>query len=160
MNTNDSKPITLTVDGYEASNVEERVARLLADRADKEMTEKIDKAISSAVESTLRRLVEEKLRPEVERVVAAGWQQTNQWGEPTGQAVTLGQRVSQIINGKGAYDRGTMVENLAREALDKALKGELAPEIAAARDKFRALVDETLKAKFTGVMRDALGLKP
>jgi macrodomain Ter protein organizer (MatP/YcbG family) len=163
MTMNDGK-MTITVEGYEATQVKE----WLSERINREVTEQLDRTIegqiTDAVRERLDKLVEdltmERVSKEIDAILEEGWTLTNQYGEPTGRKLTLRDRVRSYFDSKAdSYDRMSRVEKWIHEGVTSALKGALDEEIKSARERLRKSFDEVLQAKFTATIRDALGLK-
>ncbi len=128
-------------------------------RADK-VRELLTKRIEAAVSARVEAFTFDQVDVEVRKVIDEGWKRTDEYGTPVGEKLTLKDRVSQILNSrKDNYKRETRVEELAREAIETALKKVFDAEIEKARISFRAQIDGVLQAKLRESLAGALGLK-
>lgn len=152
--------ITIRVEGYDASRVEE----WLTEHVGKEVREALDQKTLQIVRDEVKRLVdgltEERLRKDIDTYLEEGWQGTDTYGNPTGKVFTLRDRIRGVFDTRtDSYDRQTRVEKWVKDAVDYQLGKALAEELAAARTRLRAAFDEVLQAKFSTTIREALGLK-
>ena len=127
------------------------------------LDEKIEEAVRSMVEAALDGAIKARIAEEVDRVLADGWVKTDEYGHPDVRAgkVTLKDRVNQALTrtANSSYDRRTQVDQLAADAIDRALKGPFGQEIEAARAKFKAEIDGLVAAKLNETIKSALGLR-
>jgi len=154
-----SKPITLTVDGYEAQQIQERVAELLAAQAAEKLDEMIASIARETIESKMAAYADKEARAAVEEVLAEGWSETNTYGERVGQKLTLKDRVSKhLFSARSNYDRKTRIDEFFDDTIAKAMREELGAVIKDATTKFRAQVDGVMTAKLAETLRKSLGL--
>lgn len=150
------KPIRLTVEGYEAENIADRVAMMLAERFANGIDKRVEELTLDHVKARLAEVTTDAVQGEVDKIIASGWTETDSYGNPRG----------------GAYGGTTRIDKALADALDDALHGPkdyhgrrrsgagvLQPIIDDAKKKFRELVDQTMTAKLQATLREALGLK-
>jgi uncharacterized membrane protein YheB (UPF0754 family) len=151
--------ITVTVDGYDAS----QVGSWLDDKIGRAISGKLEEKIEDAVEQRVSKLVEEitreRVSKEIEAVLEAGWAQTNNYGEPTGKTFTVRDRVNSFFNGTDRYSSESFVSRWVRESIDRDLKKAVDEEVATAKAKLRQMFDEAITGKFATTIREALGVK-
>jgi hypothetical protein len=164
------KEITLTIEGYESGQIEDRVAQLLADRFEKDLSGKIADLVHAHVQTALQEVTTAALQAEVDKVIAEGWHKTGSYGE-RGPHVTFADRINEHLFGKAdSYGSKTRLDKALEEALERGLHGTpnragfrsggaLQPIIDDAQKRFRELVDNTMTEKLQQTMREALGLK-
>lgn len=138
---------------------ETEVLERLAHRYVHELDLKVKKRLAAAVDTAVATCVEEEIRPVVRGILEEGWQRTNQWGEVSGGKVGLRERIGELLNKRGPHTSATLVEKLAREILEKALRADFGKELAEAQKKVRALFDQELMGKVQKVLREGLGLR-
>lgn len=85
------KTITLNinVDDYFEGSIMDRVAGMISDQVSTELRQRVQSCVSSSIKS----VVEEKCAQIIEEELQKPCIKTNEWGEPTGNGVTLRQYV-------------------------------------------------------------------
>lgn len=132
----------------------------LRERAEEAVDSAIDKAVAAGVDDAMKRLAEEMLRPAIAEVIANGWQKTDSYGQPVGTRQTLAQRITEYLFEHDRYSgRGTKIDVLFKEELDKALRSEAGREFTAALKSFAGKVDTELNNRILAAVRATLGLK-
>lgn len=150
--------ITITVDGYDAS----QVGAWLDAKIGQALSGKLDEKIADAVEARVSKLVEEitreRVSKEIDAVLDAGWVETNTYGEATGKTLSVRDRVRDFFNKSDRYS-GSKVQQWLQNAVDRQLEAASKEEVAVAKDKLRKLLDEAIVGKFAVTIREALGVK-
>jgi phage baseplate assembly protein W len=125
--------------------------------------DKVEELVGRLVTEQFDAAIRDRIAAKVDEVVMSGWQQTDGYGNATGGRIDLRTRISDILTkpteGHGYGNRVTAVAVIAKDVVDKAFQGEFGKEIAAAREKFRADVDDVVKAKLVESIKGALGLR-
>jgi hypothetical protein len=152
------KEITLTVHGYDAAQVQERVAQLLVEQVDAHAREAIRERVDRLIEERLGDVTTERMRGVLEEIIADGWQRTNNYGEAVGPKLGFRERATKELFEPTGCNRARPIDDLFRETLNAALNKELGEVIKQATAQFRALVDETLQGKLRDALKSALGL--
>ena len=97
-----------------------------------------------------------------EKLLAAGWTPTDQWGNKAGPTVTLHQRIERLLTEKtntGGYsDRRaeSMVERLTRSTIEQAFGSTFNEVLKKAREQFTAQIDGMVQGKLADVHRSVL----
>ena len=152
-------PITIHVDGYEASRVEDWLTDHVA-RAVKEQHEAfVAKAASERISALVSELSHERIQAEIDAVLAEGWTETTKYGEPTGKKHTVRDRVRGFFDAKEGYENKPRVDTWVKEGVQGALAKALDEEVKSAKARMREAFDAVLQAKFTTTIREALGVK-
>lgn len=116
------------------------------------------KVVAAEVQRIVSGELEARVRGEVEDVLRNGWKKTDDWGREL-KSVTIRDMAIDYVNGKdGSYDRDMRLSKIMKETLEQAIRGELGKEIAAAKEAFKQMLDESLRAKLAEALRVALGL--
>lgn len=121
------------------------VARL-SGGADRRVDEAVDKAVASICDTRIAAAVDE--------VLAAGIDVRDEWGEPTGQRIPLAEIVRRYLAAQ-TDGRQTRLERLIGRAVQDALGGPLAKEIAEAVERVRALLDQAVTRRLAEAVRKA-----
>jgi hypothetical protein len=156
--------LTITVKDWEAQEVTNAVADRVIGRLEETITTRVQEEIDERIVGTIQELVTQVSREKIEAALnaclEAGWRQTNHYGEPTGPAVGLKERVSQILNARNSSysNDGTFVEKAVKEEVDKVLRGELGKEIEKARADLRTALDEAVKTRLADAIKGAFGI--
>jgi hypothetical protein len=153
-----SEKLTITMDGYDASQVQAWLDERVGSSVARALDEKVADAIEARVAKLVDELTRERLKKEVDALLDEGWKETDRWGNETGKAFSLRDRVRGALDAKDRYD-GNPVDKLVKEAVSYKLEGILKEEMASARTRLKAAFDEVLQAKFSDTIREALGLK-
>lgn len=105
-----------------------------------------------------------QLRPIIEAALEAPVQKTNSYGAPTGDLVSLTELVIKEVQAylkrpTDSYDRnrGTVVQKFIREAVDSAIKKELADAIADEKAKVVAAVRAKAAELIAQAVREGVG---
>lgn len=132
---------------------------------------KLAKALESAVKERIGKLAEEMVRSHfddvikaridaaVDAVLAAGWQETNRYGEAAGVKLDLKARIGQQITGKDSYSHKSRIDELVEKTVRDVTHGEFNKEIEAAKAKVRQQLDAVLSGKVAEALKQAMGLK-
>ena len=136
----------------------EAAERAALDRAIAARVEAMEKArFGSALRcqwiDRLRSLTDEALRAAFDKALTEGWKKTDNYGQETGQVVTLKTRVLDILNPRESYNNP--VAKVFEEQVGKALKGEMGKLLEEATAKLRAMVDDKIAEKMRGALKDA-----
>lgn len=144
------------VDRIERKAVAE-VARLAMNKCADKLQAAVDEAIEETIAKVIDETVESKVRPLVEQVLDEGLKETDTWGHVK-QRVTVADYVRQRLT-KDRYGRG-IVSDLVTEHVNRCLKS---PEMVKSIDNAKAAIvkeiDDVLRGKISGAMRQAAGLK-
>ena len=142
---------------------EGRFAEVVADRLFHKLhegvEEKVSERIDCAVQAAITGVGEAIIREAITSAIADGWSKTNQYGEPTGQSITLKQRISDMLESRSYCDRERHIDKVVKDEVEKVLRGELGAEITEVRKKARAMLDGALNEKLAAALREGLGLK-
>lgn len=133
----------------------------LADAVEAQFESTIADMIRDRVAELIDDVSRDFIRKAVTDAVNDGWQQTNSYGEAYGPKVGLKGRIAEMLSKQeGDYNRReSRVEKIAREVLEQSLHAEFGKELSAARERFKAQVNEVVAAKFTETIKAALGLR-
>lgn len=154
-------------------NVAEVTVEIYTDAIKAHLEERLASAVEAAFEHTLAEMIEAKVgalideigREHVKKAVVAaldeGWQETNNYGEPTGKKLGVKGRIAALLDKQeGDYNkRMTRADKIAGEVIDSALRDQFGEELKAARDRFKKQLDDVVAAKFTETIKSALGLR-
>lgn len=159
-----SDKMTITVEGYDAAQVKDWLSQRITAEVGEDLNRRVNDAIRGAIKTRVDQLVDEvtkeRVTKEIDAIFAEGWVQTDEWGNPRGQAKTLRDRVRGFFDSKeDSYARQTRVEKWIQETCGRTLDAITAEETKAYRERLRKAFDEVLQAKFTDTIRSALGLK-
>lgn len=128
----------------------------LRERAESAVDKAIETAVSKALSSRLEVIADAHLRPEVARVVAEGWHETNSYGEQTGKALSLRDRIGLYFKGD-RYGKG--LDNILKAELDKALASEAGKQFQEALASIKGKVDADFGARIQVAVKQAMGIK-
>lgn len=148
----------------EGEPIENRHSR---DSLAKIIEQTVIKRVQRAIDEQVKAVTAEKIGAAVDTILTAGWQATNNYGEPTGKAITLRDRVSKIINDAQAEgwnnNRKTLIDAIIErrvgELLDPRSGGEFGKTLAEAQKALREAVDGQVMASLNATLRSALGLR-
>jgi hypothetical protein len=155
------EPVTLTLAGYEAQWVYERVAQIIAAQATQEVRRQAEKTVLETVSVEVERYVEEQLSAritsEVDSIIAEGWTQTDSYGYGS-KKMTIRERINESLkaSGNGGYNNGSnrSINGLA----EKAIEAAVVAEFKEVQPSIRAMIDKTVKDKLAQSLKSALGL--
>ncbi|MGH3627230.1 MAG: hypothetical protein ACREN2_05715 [Candidatus Dormibacteria bacterium] len=117
------------------------------------------------VRKTVLKQVDEQIFSQVTKqiaeVIANPVQRTNSWGEPTGNAVSVRQHIAdeverQLANKRDNYGKGTVMADLIKEEVNRALRVDLSKVIAEARDKVVGKVRDQAATLLAEAVKDGL----
>jgi hypothetical protein len=150
VNTESSEPLTL------ADVIADRAVRTLA----YEDIRDLRRRISDIRDEQIRAIV----LPTVTEAIEAGIQKTDQWGSPVGQPTTLRDLVLKeakelISRPADSYDRkkGTVLEKVVREAVDRTIRAELSAVLAEEKAKVVAAVQAQAAELIAEAVKKGLG---
>lgn len=86
--------IVMQVTGWEAERIEAQVSERLAEWAQDAIRKQLSNRIETAVENAMLELGRERIGQEVERVLAEGWTETDNYGSPKGPKKSIKDRIS------------------------------------------------------------------
>lgn len=144
-------PITVQLDEYRLEELaESAVERLVSQKIDAAIESSVAEAVGEAVE----KIGQKRIAAEIDKVLIAGWQMVNEYGESkNGARKTLKDRIGEILNHTDRYGNGKRwLDGLVKERVDESLKSNFKTDIDAAREKFKSEVDGVL----TGVIKKAV----
>lgn len=157
MTTSDKpKKLTITVDGYDASCVEDWLNQKVSEVVATRLENKAADAIEARVQEIVDELSRERIGKVIDEVLAEGWAVTNTFGESTGKKVTVRERVSSFFNAEDRYRGSSFVGDWLRQSIDRDLKKAVDEEVKAAKEKLRKMFDEAITGKFAATIREAL----
>jgi hypothetical protein len=159
MATSKQKKLTITVDGYDASRVEDWLDQKVGEVVAARLENKAADAIEARVQAIVDELSRERIGKVIDEVLAEGWAVTNNYGESTGKKITVRERVSGFFNGEDRYRGNSFVGDWLRQSIDRDLKKAVEEEVKTAKEKLRAMFDEAITGKFAATIREALTLK-
>ena len=132
-------------------------------RATQAVDARIREAVNNRIDTAAKDLVTEaiftRIAARVEEVVADGWPRTNNYGERTGQPISLKERVSAMLMDKGYSSSQARIDKIVEEAVAKTMQQHLSAPIAEARKKYETLLDQKAMAAFGNLLRKALGVE-
>lgn len=167
--------INVTVEGIEAVDLNTPVVNVESDEPVTLADVIADRAVRSLVyedgRDLRRRITEirdEEIRaaalPMVTAAIEAGIQQTNRWGEPDGQPTSLRELILKeakdlISRPADNYDRkkGTVLEKVVREAVDRTIRAELGAVLAEEKAKVVAAVQAQAAELIAEAVKKGLG---
>jgi hypothetical protein len=148
------EPVTLTLAGYEAQWVYERVAQIIAAQATQEVLWQAEKTVLETVSVEVERYVEEQLSAritsEVDSIIAEGWTQTDSYGGSN--KMTIRERINESLKASG--NGGRSIKGL----VEKAIEAAVVAEFKEVQPSIRAMIDKTVKDKLAQSLKSALGL--
>lgn len=124
----------------------------------KRVKEIIEEKVARGVEEHLEK-VPNRIEQIVEKILEAGFPQTNNYGEPTGRTLTLEERVREKLFGVDRYAKKSWLDQHAKTFVQKKIDGELKSLFEEAREKMKLLMDATLLEKLAKSMREGIGLR-
>jgi hypothetical protein len=146
--------IKIEVDGWDVEEALDRACHHVIDNRVKALENEVKEAVAAAVDEKIRSITEEMLRAEVTRLLTEGWPRTNQYGEHIrGEPLTLKSRCLEYLTTKDSYSHRNIVEEIFKDEMHKALKGDLGKVISEATDKLRAMVDGQIAEKMRDVLK-------
>jgi hypothetical protein len=122
------------------------------------LNKRLDEAIGAAVKAAFDELVTAKISAMIEVVIAEGWQQTDNYGRPTGRVAGLKDRISAILDRTDNHNNASFVTRTITDAVATTMRGELQPVIDKARADLKAKVDGAILDRLAQAMRAALGM--
>jgi hypothetical protein len=144
------------------SMVVERVWERLYEFADKAIQDEFKARLGEYAYQRIDAVGQEEIRKRVVEALETGFRRTNSFGEPTGETITLKERLAAMLSkaeSSGYRETQTVVDRITREEIEKALRGAFATEISNAAKAFRAKVDAVLTGKLTEALKQAMGLR-
>lgn len=153
--------ITVQLDGWDASAVRRMIEQRVVAKIGVAFDDAAEKAATAAVARAIDQAVTDRIGAAVDAALAEGFQPTDSYGYPRGEKKSLRQFIVEAFQRKGSGydDRGlTLVEATAKAAIDAALKTEFAKEIAAAKESFKGLLDNSIKGQLTEALKSVLGV--
>jgi hypothetical protein len=130
----------------------------LATVIEKKIEERVEQLASEAVRDVVIEIARSKVEAAVNTAIDAGWQITNQYGEPTGRTASLDTFIREHLTSTTGYRNESKLSEAIRKAIDGAMQKQFKPILDEAAAKLRAQVDTVLQAKLNETMRKALGL--
>lgn len=157
----DMGEIKLTVEGYEASRIEDSVVEKIASRIDDDIREELKSQIADLIKQRMGAIVVETVNTTVAAIFEEGWETTNNYGEKIGPKKTVKDRLSEILFAKpDSYSNSKrLLDQAMHDALQKALQADFAQVLADAKAKFKAMVDDEMTGRLQKTLKEALGLK-
>lgn len=158
-------PVGRTFDEYDEGYRDMTLGEAVAERISREIMK--DDAYPTLRQKCLEirdEVIREQLAPIVEAAITGLTQRTNQWGEPAGAPTSLRdvivaevkaylQRPAEQYN----RERVTLVEKFVRDAVDKAIKKELAAVILDEKTKVVAAVRAKAADIIAQAVREGIG---
>lgn len=129
----------------------------LRERAEAAVDKAIEKAVGEALSARLDTIADAHLRPEVARVINEGWHETNSYGEHTGKALSLRDRIGLYFKGD-RYGKNSMDQIFTQE-LDKALLTEAGKQFRDALAGLKGKIDADFGARIQTAVKQAMGIK-
>lgn len=161
--SDENKGMTVTLSGYQESEVFDFLSQRVRDTFDSMLREKVNELAANAVEEALTASAVEAIDAQVKAAIEEGLQPHDRYGEPEGPRKTIKafvlDHLKQTVEGRYGYGRQTRIEKLASELLEEALKKDLGAELKKAREAFSAQINATLQAKLAETLKSALGLR-
>lgn len=158
----DETSITITLNGFREQHIVAAVAGSLVERHSDEIDRIVRERIDGALTSLLDGEIKEQITARVKVAVEEGFDETNHYGEWTGKRISLRERIAKLLTEKHreGYQgpEETIVERLARKTIEESLAGAFNDEIAEARKRLRAALDNALAQKVAEALRQELRL--
>ena len=152
--------VVLSVTGYDADRVVGMVAEKLAEQADEHLRAAIEAKVTAEVERVCVAVCQERVQQELERVLAEGWTETDNYGSPKGTKKTLRDRIGDLLNYKDQYNsQRRWLDELVSNSVKASLGKDFLAEVEIAKMNFRKQVDELLSGNIAKGLRDAFGLR-
>ncbi len=130
---------------------------------DRVIRETIIAQIRKSLDEAIQSVTGEYIRTAVADVMAEGWRKTDNYGSQVGPAMTLKDRISEVLTKLqgGQYDsnRKNLVDATIEKAVGDAFKTDFAKVIEDAKVKFKAALDGTIAAKLQEALKSSLGLR-
>jgi hypothetical protein len=120
------------------------------------------RALVTKVGEIRAEMIREAIAPQIEKALTAPLRKTNQYGEATGQETTLrelivaeAQKALTEPAGGNSYDRDrkTLIQKTVADEVQKALAGEIADAVKAARQQVATEIGKHVAAAVQGAMR-------
>lgn len=154
--------MNINIEGFDQEQVEDYLAKKIYETVHEEVDRRVDNLVRATVDSRIELLLTkaaaERIQAEVDTAFTAGWQKTNNYGEPNGSVLTLRDRVRGVLDQKDSYSSGTLLSKTIADATKGALDAMVKQEVEAARVKLREAFDAVIVSKFTETIRKALGV--
>lgn len=144
-------------DGDEDGDGREPSSRT-GDKLIKRVVEIIEKRVAKQIEHHLS-TVPDRIEQVVEKLIEEGYPTTNSYGEVTGKAISLEDRVREKLFKGDRYNHSSWVEQTTTKFIEQQIKGELKPLFDEAKKKMKGLMDASLMEKLAKSMREGLGLR-
>lgn len=124
---------------------------------------RIDQIAEEAIRAHFDEAIKARIVETVDKVLAEGWQVTNQYGEARGPKVDLKARITELLT-KPANDgfggkAVTEIERQVKKAVDEGLAKELGKEVEAAKKSLRAQLDSAVNGKLAEAVKAAMGIR-
>lgn len=167
--------INVTVEGIEAVDLNTPVvnvdtdepvtlADVIADRAVRTLAYEDGRDLRHRIGQIRDEQIRAAVLPQVAAAIETGLQQTNSWGEPVGEPTSLRDLILKeakeaISRPADAYDRkkGTVLEKVVREAVDRTIRAELSAVLAEEKAKVVAAVQAQAAELIAEAVRKGLG---
>lgn len=139
----------------------EHLVYVIADRVQQQISEKLEARIEAVIDEVLggavSKAVEARIQAAVDEVLSGGFPQRDPYGREL-PAKTLRDLVIEQLDTRDTYERKPRIPAALDKALNYEIKRIVDEQAAAARETFKAQVDEMVKAKFAEALRKSVGL--
>lgn len=117
---------------------------------------KVDELARQAVRDGIDDAIRARIAEAVDAVLSEGWQQTNNYGEPSGKKLDLKARISELLTTARGDGYSGRKPALMEEHVQKAVEGFLSKELTPVIDEAKASLKRQLDAKVMKVVADTI----
>ncbi len=146
------KPVLeLKVSNYDLGRMLDHTLACAIEKHVKKAIDKfVEKKVAKAVDALVKEISQDTIRAHVEKTLAEGWTKANQWGEPTGEKITLstvvrdGLLLMSKVPERSFHDKVTPpspIGAIVQEMAAVGVKEGLAPLLAAAKEQLKTQLD-------------------
>lgn len=167
--------INVTVDGIEAVDLntpvvnvgtedEVTLADVIADRAVRTLVYEDQRDLRRRITEIRDEEIREAVKPTVLGAIDVAIQETNRWGEPTGEPTSLRELIlkeaKELLNrpvDNYHREKGTVLQSVVRDAVSKTLRAELDAVLKAEKEKVVAAVRAQAAELIAEAVKKGLG---
>lgn len=153
--------IVIEADRWDDQRLSEMILGRVAEMVKERTEAAIRLHVRATVDAVVREVVEARVVGMVDAVLTEGWRKTDGYGSPTGPAITLKDRVSEILQARPNNYSGSVsyLDGKISEEVNKVLTGELGKAIEEAKKKVRDTLDSAVMTKLQQALKEGLGLR-
>jgi hypothetical protein len=153
--------VTLDVQGLTIDAIRSQVHQHIYEHRD--VDELVRDAVRGEVEKLAGKIATEEIRRRIaaaiDDVFATGWRKTDEYGREQGKVETVKDMILGYLKSSDRYSSaGQWIEKATREAFNAYFSKEIEPEVRAAKQRFKEMLDSTIHDRLATALREAMGL--